>query len=305
MSRMKCSICGQESQVKAKLCPHCRAALHRTFAETVTQPPPMRLAGAQGTTLSQVGNKAQQRAQKRAMAASASALLAEHRKAEKADALDAAKVEPGDIGLRWKVLSALIMLAAFAGVLYVAYRVVIPDVHDAGVDAVESPVGPGPSRADLPAAGATNGKAEPNRPGIANGTASGAAVNAQRAGDGAMPTAAPAQTPMVATSAAPTKPLGSKAKPRPLPATMPPVEVDLPPPPVVAQAPVEVPRPAVLQEAPKPDKWQLMNTALSRCGDEPMIGRIQCEQKVRQQYCAGSWGVVAQCAQGMGNDYLR
>ena len=65
----------------------------------------------------------------------------------------------------------------------------------------------------------------------------------------------------------------------------------------VAVAPVPV------REAPRPDKWQLMSAALARCGSEGLLSRYTCEQRVRLQYCDGSWGQVSQCVSGPINDH--
>jgi hypothetical protein len=76
----------------------------------------------------------------------------------------------------------------------------------------------------------------------------------------------------------------------------------------VAEAPLPAPivAPAVVapvREAPKPDKWQLMSAALTRCGNENILARIACEQRVRLQYCDGAWGQVPQCVSGPVNDH--
>ena len=47
--------------------------------------------------------------------------------------------------------------------------------------------------------------------------------------------------------------------------------------------------------APRPDRWQVMNENLGRCGGD-LIARIVCHQRVRGQFCEGYWGEVPECA---------
>jgi len=48
-------------------------------------------------------------------------------------------------------------------------------------------------------------------------------------------------------------------------------------------------------KAPRPDRWQVMNENLGRCGGD-LIARIVCHQRVRGQFCEGHWGEVPECA---------
>jgi len=48
-------------------------------------------------------------------------------------------------------------------------------------------------------------------------------------------------------------------------------------------------------KAPRPDRWQVMNENLGRCGGD-LIARIVCHQRVRGQFCKGYWGEVPECA---------
>jgi len=76
-----------------------------------------------------------------------------------------------------------------------------------------------------------------------------------------------------------------------------------PPPPTPEPVPIPRPAPPVVQ-AP-PDPWQAMNDGLSRCAQEDMIHRGNCEQLLRLQYCPGHWGVVWQCPIGPTLDHGR
>ena len=48
-------------------------------------------------------------------------------------------------------------------------------------------------------------------------------------------------------------------------------------------------------KAPRPDRWQVMNEDLGRCGGD-LIARIVCHQRVRGHFCEGYWGEVPECA---------
>jgi hypothetical protein len=114
------------------------------------------------------------------------------------------------------------------------------------------------------------------------------------------PAASPV-TPGVATTAKPTKSVQKRVVEAP-PAPGAPVVARFasatePPP---APAPVVVPP---VQEAPPPDRWQVMADTIARCGREGFFSRVVCEQRVRLQYCDGYWGQVAQCPSNVNNDH--
>lgn len=55
-------------------------------------------------------------------------------------------------------------------------------------------------------------------------------------------------------------------------------------------------------KAPRPDRWQVMNEDLARCGGD-LIARIVCHQRVRGQFCEGYWGEVPECASVVAYDH--
>jgi hypothetical protein len=52
----------------------------------------------------------------------------------------------------------------------------------------------------------------------------------------------------------------------------------------------------------RPDRWQVMNANLARCGGD-LIARIACDQRVRRQFCAGRWGEAPECPSGISNEH--
>jgi hypothetical protein len=64
---------------------------------------------------------------------------------------------------------------------------------------------------------------------------------------------------------------------------------------------------ARLAETPRglrPDRWQVMNANLARCGGD-LIARIVCHQRVRGHFCEGHWGEVPECASTIAYDHRR
>ena len=58
-------------------------------------------------------------------------------------------------------------------------------------------------------------------------------------------------------------------------------------------------------EPPKrlpPDRWQVMNANLARCGGD-LIARIVCHQRVRGHFCEGHWGEAPQCPTAVAYDH--
>jgi hypothetical protein len=51
-----------------------------------------------------------------------------------------------------------------------------------------------------------------------------------------------------------------------------------------------------------PDRWQLMQASVARCGGD-LLARVVCEQRVRRHYCEGHWGVAPACASGIVNEH--
>lgn len=301
---MNCNICGSETQAGAKLCVNCRAARHRAFAETVTRPHPALAAVGAGTAggrnnlelrLKRAARKAAQRAQR----ASAATVLAERNAAmEPADITAANESWPG----RYRHLVAFLLVVAITGVLYVGYRILVPaSVAEAvSENTLQMPpvsVAALPTVAPQPAVPVAEPPAPAPDPsttrafaGLAAMPGAGGARSVER--DGPAGTGADERT--RATGSA----KGSKSARTKLVA---------PPVPAVVEAPIPAPiaAPAVaapVREPPKPDKWQLMDAALIRCGNQNLFARIACEQRVRLQYCDGAWGQVSQCVSGPVND---
>ncbi|MEP7207239.1 MAG: hypothetical protein ABI920_09900 [Casimicrobiaceae bacterium] len=55
--------------------------------------------------------------------------------------------------------------------------------------------------------------------------------------------------------------------------------------------------------APRPDRWERMDVAMRACAGQDFFGRVMCEQKVRFEYCEGSWGQKTQCPGSPVNDH--
>jgi hypothetical protein len=51
-----------------------------------------------------------------------------------------------------------------------------------------------------------------------------------------------------------------------------------------------------------PDRWQVMNANLARCGGD-LIARIVCHQRVRGHFCEGHWGEAPACATAVAYDH--
>ena len=62
-------------------------------------------------------------------------------------------------------------------------------------------------------------------------------------------------------------------------------------------APAAVP-PAAPAASPNAEHWARLNEELSRCSNDSVIPRIQCERRIRARYCEGYWGAVPECPGG-------
>jgi hypothetical protein len=119
------------------------------------------------------------------------------------------------------------------------------------------------------------------------------------------PTVSEAAPPTVDSEAPPIKVAPARASRRIAPHIEAPAPAVAEPPPepsaaAVVRAPAPPPRPV---EAPRPDPMQLLNEGLARCARQAIFDRIGCEQKLRQQYCGNSWGLVPQCPIGPATDH--
>ena len=302
----KCAICRSDTHDGARLCPHCRAARHRAFAETVTRPHPGTFSRAREL-------RAKRKTAKLAQRASAATVLAE-RKAGGMAAADGAGTRSTGAGPRRLALPAAVLAAVLilAGGSYAAYksrsgegdskaeaaRADAPLTPTAASPAVANPKVPAATAAAaiVPASESASSFADLSTSRAFAGLAAkppatGSVADAEHGGDG-VPTLQRGQA-----KAAGGKAL-SRGKPAPVPAPMVAAEALVPPAPgpvTVAAAPV--------RELPKPDKWQLMNAALARCASQGLLSRFGCEQRVRLQYCEGAWGQVDQCVSAPVNDH--
>jgi hypothetical protein len=268
---MKCKICGKECPPAAKICRDCASARKRAFAVTVTEP---------------------------LLAAAGMPSVAEPRFAPKpvrprpavAPAVESATASPGPqaalplhvvprtLGVHW----LLIGIAMAATIVVLLVKVLAGGSGDNGRanDEVSSTA----SSAVPPSAVVAPAPLPPAGAGVAQDNS------------------ASAKTPSDLTPAksGPGKSLQRKPPPRPDAASV--VVAAAPP----APEPATVARPAAPPpraiEAPR-DPWQAMNEGLSRCAREDLFSRPGCEERLRQQYCANSWGQVPQCPIGRSNDH--
>ena len=268
---MRCQICGQLSLPGAKLCLDCKAARQRAFDATVTQPLLARAGAARATAAplrlfkpSQSVPDAARRAAKMALAAQAQSNIATDSPPRRAG--------------QWPIIVGAI------GVVLVVF-VVISSGHWFGATKSDTfaavPVEPAAAH-DNPAAASIADSSTP-RVAVASAVATVPLV--------ANPAAV--LPPVAVTKADATARPNARQRPEKAPITLPPPELS--PPPVVAiERPP--PPPPVVREAPRPDRWQLMNEAIARCPRTDISSRVSCEQRLRAQYCEGHWGEVAQCA---------
>jgi hypothetical protein len=267
---MRCLICGRLSLPGAKLCLDCKAARKRAFDATVTQP----LLAAAGATRgaaaplrllkpSQSVPDVARRAAKMALAAQARSKIA-------------AESPPRRAG-RWPIIVGAIGIVAVVVVIGSAGHWFGGGKSDtfAAVPIERPAVQDSPTAASI---------VRSLRPGA---TAAGTAATVPVVANLAAVLPPPAATKAVAAP----RPSPRGQRPEKAPVTLPPPEPS--PPPVVA---IERPPPPVVREAPRPDRWQLMNEAIARCPRDDIPGRFSCEERLRAQYCEGLWGQVAQCA---------
>ncbi|HWZ71115.1 MAG TPA: hypothetical protein VN326_06500 [Casimicrobiaceae bacterium] len=266
---MKCLICGQIGLPGAKLCLDCKAARQRAFDATVTQPLLAAAGAARGSATARRLLKPSQSVPDSARRAAKIALAAQAK----------AKIlieSPPRRARRWPIIvGAICIVVVVAGYLGHWFGAGKSDTFAA------VPIEP-PATQNSPAASSIVRSSTPGAtaaPSVATEKVA-LAINA-----------AAVLPPAVATKADAARP---NARPRPekAPIALPPA--DPLPPPVVAI--VRPPPPPVVREAPRPDRWQLMNEAIARCTRADTSGRVSCEQRLRAQYCEGHWGQVAQCA---------
>jgi hypothetical protein len=264
---MRCLICGQLSLPGAKLCLDCKAARKRAFEATVTQPLLAAAGGARGAASplrlfkpSQSVPDVARRAAKMALAAQAQSKIATESPLRRAGRWP---IIVGAIGI-----VAVVALIGFAGHWFGAGK----------SDTFSAVPSERPTAQDSPAAAS-----------IARSSAPSATAAAAIVPVVANPAAVP--PPAAATKADAAVRPNARQRPETAPRVLPPPELS--PPPVVV---IERPPPPVVREAPRPDRWQLMNEAIARCPRDDISNRVSCEQRLRAQYCEGHWGQVAQCA---------
>jgi hypothetical protein len=266
---MKCLICGQLSLPGAKLCLDCKAARKRAFDVTVTQPLLAAAGGARGAAAplrlfkpSQSVPDVARRAAKMALAAQAQSKIASESPLRRAGQWP---IIVGAIGI-----VVVAVLIGFAGHWFGASKsdtfVAVPNERPGAQD---SPAAASIARSSAP--GATAAGAAASVPVVANPAA-------------VLPPAAATKADVAARP-------NARQRPEKAPIALPPPEPS--PPPVVV---IERPPPPVVREVPRPDRWQLMNEAITRCPRDDMSSRFSCEQRLRAQYCEGFWGQVAHCA---------
>jgi hypothetical protein len=151
-------------------------------------------------------------------------------------------------------------------------------------------------------------------PPAAEGASSSGAAPPSPAADEAKPAAEPAAVTPPAGSAAPA-PEGKGEAPAARTPSAPPAKARAPaarapPPPAkpAPQAPSPQPKarsaapaagpPAAPAASPGAEHWTRMNEELSRCSNDSVIPRIQCERRIRARYCEGYWGTVPECPGG-------
>jgi hypothetical protein len=274
---MGCRICGRECPPEARICRDCAAARKRAFAQTVTQP----LLAAVGVPTVSAPRFAPKPLRPRA----ANDSKVQRAKVERAK-IERAKVErdaprpdpepalpltqvPRRLSVLW-LLGSVVLVAVAVGLLL---RTSGNGGHP-GDDAA-------PTVEPLPAA-------PPAAPLVTAPAPVSVATSAEHSTSELPAPKAPAVKPR-------------KIAPRieaPSPVTVPSPQLAEPAP--VTRSPPPAPRPV---EAPRTDPWQAMNEGLARCAREALFDRIGCEQKLRQQYCGNSWGLVPQCPIGPANDH--
>ena len=148
------------------------------------------------------------------------------------------------------------------------------------------------------AAGASAPEGAPSSPaaGVARPAPEPAAVVPPAAPAGPLPEgkgeAPAARTPSVPPAKAPAP--ASKAPPPP---AKPALKAPAPQAKAAPPAPAAVP-PAAPAASPNAEHWARMNEELSRCSNDSVIPRIQCERRIRARYCEGYWGTVPECPGG-------
>jgi hypothetical protein len=263
---MGCRICGRDCPPEAKICRDCAAARKRAFAQTVTQP----LLAAVG-----VPSVAARFAPKPLRPRAANDSKVQRPKVEREPprpdpepALPLTQV-PRRLSVLW-LLGGVVLVAIIVGLLL---RSSGNGGHTAEDTVPTIEPAPAPSTRAAPVIPA--------------------------------PTPAASATPFTEHSSS--EPPMSKApavKPRKV---APHVDAPSPvivPPALAEPAPVTSPTPAPRAvETPRTDPWQALNEGLARCAREALFDRIGCEQRLRMQYCANSWGLVPQCPIGPANDH--
>jgi hypothetical protein len=266
---MKCKICGSECPPGAKICRDCATARKRAFAATVTQP---LLAGVGIPSVS-----APRFAPKpvRARASVAPAVDREPRP-EPTPALPL-NVVPRRLGVHWLLIGVAIATTTVVLLVKMLSSGAGHATEDADAAAASAPPAP------VVAAPAVSPPVAAEARIAQDASATMKSVNDVRP---------PKSAPDRAARKLPARPESAQTVVAPLPPA--------PEPAPVARAPVPPPRTV---EAPRPDPWQVMNEALSRCAREDLFTRIACEQRLRLQYCPNYWGLVPQCPIGPATDH--
>jgi len=262
---MKCRICGRECPPAAKICRDCASARKRAFAATVTQP----LLAAVGAPSVAEPRFVPRPTRRRTARAANDPRVGRVATAPRPEASLPLTVVPRRHGRLWFAVAAIMFVAVDITLL----RRVGIGTHVSDDEAPTPPPAAGvvPSAASAPPAPSVAAEAPPELP---------------AAEESAVKTVMPrhARKPMPRVEA----PTPAAAEPTP------PAE-----PAPVARAPA----PPRVVEAPRQDPWQALNEGLARCGREGILERMSCEQRLRSQYCGGSWGLVPQCPIGPATDH--
>lgn len=142
---------------------------------------------------------------------------------------------------------------------------------------------------------------EPPSQGIAAPATESAPASAAPAAEAPRSDATSAAEPAIRTDAA--RPEPPRASPRSEPprsasrVAAPPAPAAKAPPKAARSPPAPAPAAAVAPAAPVPnaERWVQMNDEMSRCSNDSVIPRIQCERRIRARYCEGWWGTVPEC----------
>ena len=286
---MNCRICAAECPPGAKLCRDCAAARRRAFAATVTTPL-LAAAGVASVSSPRFAPKPRRRSGPRPSQRPGQPLpLTSVRRGRKpvADSHDPRS-------RRMRVAAAVGALVVVAAIAFLEFRTFAGGYGRSSaaqapneLPAAEAPRMSAPAIQWMPPA--------PARSEVASAAEEAAASSAARsAGDAGNASETPPQAVLPKPAARKRAPPADAFKSRPAASAPTPV----------AETPTQVAAaPARRVEATRSDPLQNFSAALARCAREGLMARLGCEQRVRMQYCADSWGQTPQCAIGPATDH--